>query len=235
MSSMPASGRLIAIEGVDGSGKRTQTDLLSRALTARDIPCLTVSFPHYDSFFGRMIGRFLNGEFGELDAVDPHFAALLYAGDRLEAKPHIEAALAAGKTILADRYVPSNMAHQGSRVAPDKRGEFLAWLRRLEYETYGLPAEALVVYLRVLPAQAQIHVARKAPRAYTSQKHDLLESNLAHLEQAACVYDELAGEPNWVTIDCLDESSQTMKPTGEIHRQVLAAVEARVLARRAAP
>jgi dTMP kinase len=181
-----------------------------------------------------MIGRFLNGEFGSLDTVDPHFAALLYAGDRLEARPQLEAALAAGKTILADRYIASNMAHQGSRVAPDQRGEFLAWLRRLEYEIYGLPAESLVVYLRVLPAQAQRQVERKAARAYTTQKHDLLESNLAHLEQASRVYDELAGEPNWVTIECFDAASQAMRPPEEIHRDVLAAVEARALARGAA-
>jgi dTMP kinase len=232
---MTAIGKLIAIEGVDGSGKRTQTELLSRALSARGIACLTVSFPHYDSFFGRMIGRFLNGEFGELGAVDPHFAALLYAGDRLEAKPQLEAALAAGKTILADRYVASNLAHQGARVTPEQRGEFLAWLRRLEYETYGLPAESLVVYLRVLPAQAQQLVERKAAREYTSLKHDLLESDLTHLEQAARVYEALAAEPNWVTIECLDAGSQAMRSPEEIHRAVLAAVEARALARRAAP
>jgi dTMP kinase len=235
---MTASGQLIVIEGVDGSGKRTQTDLLSRALSARGIACLTVSFPHYDSFFGRMIGRFLNGEFGSLDAVDPHFAALLYAGDRLEAKPQLEAALFAGKTILADRYVASNLAHQGARVAPDQRGEFLAWLRRLEYDIYGLPAESLVVYLRVLPAHAQQQVERKAEREYTSLKRDLLESNLTHLEQASRVYDALAADPNWVTIECYDAASQAMKSPEEIHGAVLAAVETRVSAaggRRAAP
>jgi dTMP kinase len=231
---MATNGKLIVIEGVDGSGKRTQTELLARVLSARSIACLTVSFPHYDSFFGRMIGRFLNGEFGSLDAVDPHFAALLYAGDRLEAKPQLEAALAARKTILADRYVASNLAHQGARVAPDQRGEFLAWLRRLEYEIHGLPTESLVVYLRVPPAQAQRHVARKAARAYTLQKHDLLESNLAHLEQASRVYDTLAAEPNWVTIECLDAATQAMRSPEEIHGDVLAAVEARALAHRAA-
>ena len=235
MSRMNELGKLIAIEGVDGAGKRTQTELLSRALAARGVSCLTVSFPRYESFFGRMIARFLNGEFGELQAVDAHFAALLYAGDRLEAKPELEAALSAGKTILADRYIASNLAHQGARVAPEKRAEFLAWLRRLEYGTYGLPAESLVVYLRVQPAKAQQHVERKAARAYTPLKRDLLESNLVHLEQAAQVYDALAAEPNWVIIECFDAASEAMKSPEEIHRTVLAAVEARVLGRRAAP
>ncbi len=84
------------------------------------------------------MAQFLNGEFGALEAVDPHFSALLYAGDRLEAKPRIEAALRAGKTLLADRYIGSNLAHQGARVPREKRGEFLAWLKQLEYEVYGL-------------------------------------------------------------------------------------------------
>jgi dTMP kinase len=229
------TGQLIVIEGVDGSGKRTQTDLLSRALVARGADCLTVSFPHYDSFFGRLIGRFLNGEFGPLESVDPHFAALLYAGDRPESKPQLEAALSAGKTILADRYIASNLAHQGARVAPDLRGDFLAWLRRLEYDIYGLPAETLVVHLRVLPAQAQQLVERKAAREYTSLKRDLLESDLTHLEQAARVYESLAAEPNWVTVECLDAATQSMRSPEEIHRDVLAIVESRVLARRAAP
>jgi len=231
---MASRGTLIAIEGVDGAGKRTQTELLGRALAARGVSCVTFSFPRYESFFGKMIAGFLNGEFGALEAVDPRLTALLYAGDRLEAKPELEAALAAGKTILADRYIASNLAHQCARVIPEQRAEFLAWLRRLEYDIYGLPAESLVVYLRVKPAQAQQLIERKAARGYTPLKHDLLESNLMHLEQAARVYDALAAEPNWVTIECLDAASGTMKPPEEIHRAVLAVVESRVLARRAA-
>ena len=229
MSLMTQPGKLIAIEGVDGSGKRTQTDLLSRALVTRGIPCRTVSFPRYGSFFGKMIGRFLNGEFGRLEAVDPHFAALLYSGNRLEAKSELDAALAAGETILADRYIASNMAHQGSRVPPEKRAEFLDWLRQLEYETYGLPAETLVVYLRLKPAEAQRLVGKKTQRSYTTRERDLLESNLAHLEQAALVYDVLAMEPHWATIECFDAASETLKPAEQIHHAVLAAVEARVL------
>ena len=229
-------GRLIAIEGVDGAGKRTQTELLGRALVARGIPCVTFSFPRYESFFGKMIAGFLNGEFGGLEDVDPRLAAMLYAGDRLEAKPELEAALAADKTILADRYIASNLAHQCARVVPEQRAEFLAWLRRLEYDIYGLPAESLVVYLRVKPAEAQQMVERKAARGYTSLKRDLLESNLTHLENAALVYDALAAEPNWVTIECVDAESGTMKPPEEIHRAVLAAAEATATGgRRAAP
>src|SRR3974390_3368535 len=146
---MPPRGKLIALEGIDGSGKRTQLDLLAGELDARGIATFRISFPRYESFFGKLVGRYLNGEFGVLDAVDPHLSALLYAGDRLEAKPEIEAALSSGRIVLADRYVGSNMAHQSARVVPERREEFLSWLKRLEYELYALPPENLVIYLRV--------------------------------------------------------------------------------------
>src|ERR1700688_465190 len=150
---MLTRGKLIAIEGIDGSGKRTQLDLLSSELDARGLATFRISFPRYDSFFGKLVGRYLNGEFGALDAVDPHLSALLYAGDRLEAKPDIDAALSAGKIVLADRYIASNMAHQSARVSHELREGFFAWLRRLGYGVYGLPAGDLVIFLRV-PASA---------------------------------------------------------------------------------
>ena len=114
---MASRGTFIAIEGIDGSGKHTQAEWLGRAFAARGIPYVPFSFPRYGSSFGKLIASFLNGEFGRLDAIDAHLSALLYAGDRFEAKPELEAALAAGKTILTDRYVASNLAHQTARVA----------------------------------------------------------------------------------------------------------------------
>src|ERR1700721_594894 len=146
---MSARGKLIVIEGIDGSGKRTHLDMLARPLSERSVPLSQISFPRYDGFFGKLVARFLNGDFGPLDAVDAHFSALLYAGDRYEAKPGIESELSAGRTVLADRYIGSNLAHQGARVRRDDRGEFIDWLKKLEYEIYSLPAEDLVISLRI--------------------------------------------------------------------------------------
>src|SRR5271163_4764483 len=108
-------GKLIAIEGIDGSGKRTQVELLAHALTERGYTVHQIAFPKYESTFGKLVGQFLDGRLGPLEHVDPRFTALLYAGDRLEAKPELEAALQQGQIVLADRYVASNLAHQGAR------------------------------------------------------------------------------------------------------------------------
>ena len=201
---MVTRGKLIALEGIDGSGKRTQLDLLSSELDARGLATFRISFPRYESFYGKLVGRYLNGEFGALDAVDPHLSALLYAGDRLEAKPEIEAALSAGKIVLADRYIASNMAHQSARVPPELREEFFAWLRRLEYGLYALPAEDLVIFLRVPVTEANRLVGLKSARAYTNLKRDIQEADIDHLEQTAIIYDRLATEANWARIDCIE-------------------------------
>jgi len=225
---MPARGKFIVLEGIDGSGKRTQLEMLARVLEVRKIPHTRVSFPRYDGFFGKLAARFLNGEFGPLDAVDAHFSALLYAGDRLEAKPKIEADLAAGRMVLADRYIGSNLAHQTALVAPAKRAEFLEWLKQLEYGIYALPVEDLVLYLRVPAAEAHRMVGQKGTRDYTKLHRDILEADVAHLEAASGVYDQLAQQSNWKKIECFDAAALALRAPEEIHREVLAAVEARI-------
>jgi dTMP kinase len=231
---MRPRGKLIALEGIDGSGKRTQLGMLAQALGARDLPTMCISFPRYESTFGKLVGRYLNGDFGPLEAVDPHLSALLYAGDRFEAKGELESALAAGKIVLADRYVGSNLAHQTARVPPERREAFLAWLKHLEYNLYGLPVEDLVVYLRVPAAEAHRLIGLKAAREYTALHRDLQEADVSHLEQAAEVYDRLATETNWVRIDCTNAASGVLYSPEEIHQALLNTVESRILSQASA-
>ena len=216
---------MIAIEGIDGSGKHTQAKLLEHALVSRGYSVYATGFPQYESWFGSMVGKFLNGEFGSLDAVDPHFSAMLYAGDRFEAKPRIQSALNDGKIVLIDRYVASNLAHQVARASVEKRSEFLRWIEHLEYVVYGLPRENLILYLRVPPSQAQKLVALKAERSYTRATHDLLEKSLHHLEDAAEMYDMLSRSKPWATIQCFDAQNGTVRLPEEISLEVLSAVQ----------
>jgi dTMP kinase len=222
---MKPRGILIAVEGIDGSGKRTQVELLEKALTKHGHSVYSTGFPQYDSWFGKMVGQFLNGQLGPLESVDPHFTALLYAGDRFEAKPRIEAEIRRGSIVLADRYIGSNLAHQTARAPAEKRAEFLSWIEHLEYTIYGLPRESLVLYLRVPPVEAQSLVARKSARNYTAAQKDLQESSLRHLEDAAEMYDLLSRRPPWATMQCFDATRHVMRPPEEIAAEVLAAVE----------
>jgi len=217
-------GTFIAVEGIDGSGKQTQVRLLARALESRGYQVLSTGFPQYGSWFGKMVGQFLNGDLGPLNTVDPHFAALLYAGDRFECKQPIVAALERGGIVLADRYVASSLAHQAARAVLEKRAEFRAWIEHLEYNIYGLPKEDLVLYLRLPPRQAQTLIAKKSARAYTDSAHDILESSIRHLQAAADMYDDLARASNWKTIECFDSMKQMIRPAEEISAEVLAAV-----------
>jgi dTMP kinase len=217
-------GKFIDVEGIDGSGKQTQVALLARALESRGYSVLSTGFPQYPSWFGKLVGQFLNGDFGPLHSVDPHFAALLYAGDRFECKQPIVEALQSGRVVLTDRYVGSSMAHQTARVAPEKRAEFRAWIEQLEYGIYGLPREDMVLYLRVPPNISQQLVARKSARAYTDSAHDILEADLRHLQDAADMYDTLARDSRWKTIECYDASKQAMRTPQQIADEVLQTV-----------
>ena len=224
---MTVHNKFLAIEGIDGAGKRTQIDLLCKLLAKRGVAFTRFSFPRYTSFYGRMVGQFLDGKFGRLTDVDAHFSALLYAGDRLEAKEELERALAKGHVVVADRYVASNLAHQGARVPPPKREAFLKWLIELEYRIHGIPAEGLVVLLRVPAAQAQRLVEQKAKRDYTRKKKDIQEADLKHLEAAARVYDRLASKAHWLTNESFDAEAGILRPADEIHRELVQRLDAR--------
>ncbi len=225
---MAARGKFIVLEGIDGSGKRTQLEMLARSLSERGMACEQVSFPNYSGFFGKVVARFLNGEFGPLEGVDPHFSALLYAGDRFELKPKMEAALESGKVLLADRYIGSNLAHQGARVPPGARSEFLQWLRHLEYHVYGLPPEDLVIYLSVPVDEAHRLIGEKGARDYTNRRRDLQEADRAHLGAAADVYNELARQKNWVKIDCMAGMSGQMRSPDSINDEIISVIAERL-------
>ena len=222
---MTTRGLLISIEGIDGSGKHTQARILEHSLLTRGLVVYATGFPQYDSWFGSMVGKFLNGEFGSLRAVDPHFSALLYAGDRFEAKPRIESALNEGQIVLVDRYIASNLAHQVARAEATKRSEFLRWIEHLEYTIYGLPKEDLILYLRVPPSQAQMLVGQKSERNYTRATHDLQENSLHHLEDAAEMYDMLSRSRPWATIQCYDANNNVLRLPEDIAAEVLLAVQ----------
>lgn len=216
---------LVAIEGIDGSGKGTQAQRLVDALLAEGCTAELISFPQYDAtLFGKAIGDFLNGRFGALDEVNPYLVSLLYAGDRFESKVKLETALAQREYVILDRYVASNIAHQGSKVPPAERAEIIHWIKQIEFEIYKLPVPDLVVHLDLPVHAAQELIALKAKRTYTDKAADLQEADAEYLNKVRDVYCELAADPSWVQINCYDEANAAVRSLDEIHHELLALV-----------
>ncbi|NOX55740.1 MAG: dTMP kinase [Planctomycetes bacterium] len=198
-------GRLLAIEGIDGSGKGTQAQRLTQRLRQASYSVSLLSFPRYDqTLFGQVIGDFLNGRFGALDEVDPYVAALLYAGDRFESRSVLDQALAQHDVVVCDRYVASNIAHQAAKLEGSARRELVEWIERVEHETLQLPVPDLVVLLDVPTDVAQELIATKSRRSYTDRSADLQEADGGYLERVRHLYLELAAtRSNWRKIDCV--------------------------------
>ncbi|QDU79456.1 Thymidylate kinase [Polystyrenella longa] len=214
---------LIAIEGIDGSGKGTQAKLLLESFRQTGRSAELISFPQYDAtLFGRAIGDFLNGRFGALDEVNPFLVSLLYAGDRFESKKKLEGALAQCEFVILDRYVASNIAHQGSKVPVEERAELISWIKQIEFEIYQLPKPDLVVHLDLPVAAAQELISRKSKRTYTDKAADLQEADANYLSGVRDVYCELAvSERNWSQINCYNETTESIRSLEEIHRELL--------------
>jgi dTMP kinase len=197
---------LIAIEGIDGSGKGTQSRILVERLRQSGRKVELISFPRYEeTFFGRLIGSFLNGQFGTLDQVHPILVSLLFAGDRFESRPKLADALAACDVVVLDRYVASNIAHQGAKLSGAERDMLCRSIEHLEFALYAIPRPDRVILLDLPVSQAQTLIAQKAARKYTDRAADIQEADAAYLGRVRQVYLELAArESNWSVIECAE-------------------------------
>lgn len=202
-------GKLISIEGIDGSGKNTQTHLLVNNLRELGFSVATIAFPQYQSnFFGKEVGNYLNGKFGGLDEIHPKLAAMLYAGDRFESKSTILNLIEQNDFLICDRYTPSNIAHQSAKFSNEhEKLEFINWLSALEYEIYGLPKPTANIFLNVPPYFSDRLVELKEKRSYTNKTKDLHEENKEYLLNVYGQFLKLANtENNWYVIECVNDS-----------------------------
>lgn len=206
---------LVVIDGIDGAGKGTLTrELLARA-RAEGIDAASLAFPRYDeTAFGKLIGQYLNGRFGELDEVPVRFAALLFAGDRFESRDKLAALLAQHKLVILDRYVSSNIAYNAAKLPAAEQAEMIAWIEETEYETFALPRPDLTVLLATKPDTADELVARKDQRSYTEATRDLHEADGGYMEKVAAVYAAMAkaGGEGWLSVDPLDQAGGLRPP-----------------------
>ncbi len=218
-------GRIIVIEGTDGSGKKTQSTLLEKALKEKGEKVIMLSFPMYDNPTGKIVGGPYLGRSDicpsyfkeDLYNVDPQITCLYYAADRKYSLPMIKRYLEEDYTIILDRYTTSNMAHQGSKI-DDKEERFYMyqWIDRLEYWLLGLPKPNITIFLHVPFENSKI---LRQERIII----DEVENNEVYLRKSEECYIELSELYNWKKIDCYQSNS--LRSIEDIHLEIMEIVK----------
>lgn len=210
------------LEGTDGSGKSAQTELLLNHLKKEKYDVVKISFPQYGMPSATMVELYLNGEFGTAAEVGPYRASIFYAVDRYAASKKIKQWLDDGKIVIANRYVGSNMGHQGGKIKnKTERKKYLDWNYNLEYNIFGIPKPDVNLILHVTPQISQQLVDKKANREYLKgKKRDIHEDDLKHLSDAEQAYIEIAKiYPGFELIECVKDDK--IMPPDEIHEKNL--------------
>lgn len=226
--------KLFVIEGVDGSGKSTQMNLLGDFLTGEGYKCEYLHFPRTDSpFFGELIARFLRGEFGSLKNVDPYLVAMLYAGDRMDASETIRKWLGESKIVLLDRYTYSNVAYQCAKLNDyDSQNKLMNWIIRLEFEHFGIPVPDLNIFLDVPFSFTEKKLLSKRTgddRDYLNGSSDIHEESLDFQKKVREIYLKIAYSGNHMTVVNCSNTDGSMLPPRKISMNILEMIRNRKL------
>lgn len=223
MTTINGAGRLIVIEGLDGSGKATQANLLAGRLAEQGMRVREVSFPNYQSDSSALVKMYLAGQFGsDPSDVNAYAASSFFAVDRFAGfKTDWGAFYRQGGIVIADRYTTSNAVHQCSKLPAEEWDGFLDWLFHFEYGLLGIPSPDLVVYLRVAPEVSQKLMHERYHG--NDGRRDIHESNLAYLEHSRAAADYCAEKLHWKTIECA--KGDGMRSIAEIAEEVLACAD----------
>ncbi len=221
---MIKSGKLIVIDGTDGSGKTTQAELLIKHLKANKQKAKFIHFPRYeDNFFGKFIAHCLSEQYYNWVNIHPKIASIAYAADRWESSEKIKNWIKKGYTVVMDRYVSSNQIHQGGKIANVKKREaFIKWLAELEYKVFKIPEPDMTVYLS-LPIEIVLKLIKsrdyKGARVYLNSKKDVHEKDKNFLKNSINSAFWLSKtQKNWIKIDC--SKNGEILPREEIHEMI---------------
>ncbi len=201
-------GKLIVIDGTDGSGKATQTKILLDRLEQEGVKTASFDFPQYGKKSAGLVENYLNGKYGTAENVGAYRASLFYACDRYDASFEIQKALEAGKTIITNRYVSANLGHQMAKIQDaQERKTFMHWLYDMEYNIFGIPKPHLQIILHVTPEISQQLVDTKGHRDYVGgAKRDIHEADINHLRAAEKAYVEIAALSDFTLIECVENN-----------------------------
>lgn len=213
------SGALIAVEGLDGSGKATQTALLCQALEKRGVSLRRISFPDYGQPSSALVKLYLGGAFStDPQAVNAYAASSFYAVDRFASfaqfwKPDYEA----GKTIVADRYSTSNIVYQMSKLPHEKWDAFIEWICDYEYHKLGLPEPTCTIYLDMPPEVSQKLLSVRYHG--DEQKKDIHERDMEYLSACRKSAAYAAKKLGWLVINCAE--GDNAKAVERIHEELM--------------
>ena len=220
----------VVLEGTDGSGKTEQFKLLNKALQGYGFKTKLVDFPQYGQPSAYFVQRYLNGDYGSLNEISPKLASVFYAIDRIDVASEIRTALREGKIVLANRYIGSNMGHQGAKIVnKKKRRELIRWIYDFEYGICGIPKPDVNLFLHVPAKTAYELIAHKSERSYLrGKKRDIHEANINHLRQAEFSYlDTIKLYPkDFRVIECAPNNA--LLSINAVHQLILSALPASI-------
>lgn len=203
----------IVLEGVDGCGKSTQIANLQKMFAQRGVACEYIHFPRFDApYFGDLIARFLRGELGSVEQVDPYIVAMLYAGDRRDAAALINGWLAEDKVVICDRYVYSNIGYQCAKLSSaDEREKLRKWILSLEFDYFAIPRPDVSLFLDVPFAFTErklSEVRTGNDRDYLNGAKDIHEQSLDLQQAVRRVYIDAAEyDADMHVVDCSEQGA----------------------------
>jgi dTMP kinase len=226
--------KLIVIEGIDGAGKSTQLGLLKEYFSGIGHVCEFLHFPRTESpFFGELITRFLRGELGSLNEVDPYIVAMLYAGDRKDASYIIGNWLNEKKIVLLDRYTYSNIAYQCAKLKDRiEQDKLMRWILSLEFDHFNIPRPDLNVFLDVPFSFTKKKLTQSRTgndRSYLDGQKDIHEEDLEFQKRVREIYLHIAEtDKNLSVINC-SNSKNEMLSRDEIFKLILKELKLKTL------
>lgn len=196
---------IIVIEGTDGSGKQTQTELLYKFLKSLNKKVIKQSFPNYESKSSELVKQYLNGEFGDLKALTPFQASVFFSVDRFLTMQKYKEFLLEGGILLLDRYVSSNIIHQASKIEDGfVRKKFIKELEHFEYDNLNLPKADLTIFLDLCPKLSK-KLRDERNELKSGTKKDIHEANFDYLKNCYKIGKQVAKTKNWEIIKCFEK------------------------------
>ncbi len=224
-------GKFIVFEGLDGSGKDTQTRLLIKKLKEEEVDVKKIDFPQYGKKSAGLVEEYLSGKYGAAKEVGPYASSLFFACDRYDGSFKIKKWLKEGRLVISDRYVGSNVGHQGGKIEDqEKRREYIKWLFNLEYKIFGIPRPDLNIFLKTscevgskMSSRIKDEAKKEKRKKYLGddKKKDIHEKDLNHLKRAMNSYLWITREypQEYEMVECLNEKGEFLKPE-VIHEKV---------------